>query len=65
MRLTICLTAALALVACSKQAEAPASTNSTDMNATTPAPTPAAMVTANGSTPGTFDVVAKDGTKSQ
>jgi len=65
MRLTIYLTAALALVACSKQAEAPASTNSTDMNATTPEPTPAAMVTANGSTPGTFDVVAKDGTKSQ
>ena len=63
MRLTICLTAALALCACSKQAEAPAANNSaTDTNAT-----------ANGAmatTPATFQLnettwtfTEKDGTK--
>jgi hypothetical protein len=67
MRFTICLTAALALCACSKQAEAPpAADNSvaaSDTNAT--AAPAAAMVTANGSTPGTFEVTSKDGKKSQ
>jgi hypothetical protein len=44
MRLTICLTAALALVACSKPAEAPPSVdNAVDTNAAAPAATPAAF----------------------
>ena len=38
MRLTICLTAALALCACQKQAEAPANNDLADANATTAAP---------------------------
>ncbi|HEX6072253.1 MAG TPA: hypothetical protein VFY95_04520 [Sphingomicrobium sp.] len=63
MRLTICLTAAVALCACSKQAEAPpaADNGAAEMNA----PAAATMVTANGSTPGTYEVTMKDGTKSK
>jgi hypothetical protein len=66
--------AAVALAGCNKAA-APADnsasnaaaatntadTNATDMNATAPAA--AAMVTANGSPPGTYDVAMKDGSK--
>src|SRR4051812_42889496 len=55
--------AAAALTGCQKApdasneaAAAPAASNSA---------TPAAMVTANGSGPGTYEVTAKDGTKSQ
>lgn len=67
MRLTICLTAAVALCACSKQAEAPpaADNGAAEMNAPAAVPAAAAMVTANGSTPGTFEVTMKDGTKSK
>jgi hypothetical protein len=66
MRLTICLTAALALCACSKQAEAPPSADNNAAEANAAAATPAAaMVTANGSTPGTYEVTHKDGTKGQ
>jgi hypothetical protein len=71
MRLTIVTLAAIALVGCNK-AEAPADTNAAEANAATAdanadlTATPAAAgVTANGSTPGTYDVTAKDGTKSQ
>lgn len=56
--------AAATLVGCQK-----AATNTNDTaaasNATAPAPAAAGMVTANGSTPGTFEVTAKDGKKSQ
>jgi PBP1b-binding outer membrane lipoprotein LpoB len=58
--------AAAALTGCQKapdasnEAAAPAASNSA-----APAATPAAMVTANGSGPGTYEVTAKDGTKSQ
>jgi hypothetical protein len=54
--------AAVALAGCQKAADtsneaaAPAASNSA---------TPAAMTTANGSGPGTYDVTAKDGTKTQ
>ena len=66
MRLTICLTAALALCACSKQAEAPPTPDNSAVDANAAAVTPAAaMVTANGSTPGTFEVTDKDGKKGQ
>ena len=57
--------AAAALVGCQKAAD---QTNQTASNAATapaPAPAPATMVTANGSTPGTFEVTMKDGTKSK
>ena len=70
MRLTIVTLAAIALIGCNK-AEAPADTNAADANAATAdanadlTATPAAVVTANGSAPGTYDVTAKDGTKSQ
>ena len=43
MRLTICLTAALVLAACSKQAAPPAESNATDASANAPAATPAAF----------------------
>src|SRR5690349_6963918 len=43
MRLTICLTAALALCACSKPAEAPTADNTADANAAAPSATPAAF----------------------
>ena len=64
MRLTICLTAALALCACSKQQATPApdTNNAAEANSAAPAGT---MTTANGSLPGTFDVTMKDGTKGQ
>jgi hypothetical protein len=67
MRLTICLTAALALCACSKQAEAPPAANNDVAEANTAATAPAAapMVTANGSTPGKFEVTFKNGKKGQ
>ncbi len=57
--------AAAALVGCQKPAD---QSNQAESNAaTTPAPAPAAapMVTANGSTPGTYEVTDKDGKKSQ
>jgi hypothetical protein len=57
--------AAAALVGCQKPAD---QTNQAESNAaTTPAPAPAAapMVTANGSPPGTYDVIMKNGTKNQ
>jgi hypothetical protein len=53
--------AAAALVGCQKPAD---QSNQTATNAATmpaPAPVAAAMVTANGSTPGTFEVTTKDG----
>jgi hypothetical protein len=57
--------AAVALFGCQKAAN---TSNDTGMaandTATTTAPTPAAMVTANGSPPGTYDVTAKNGTTS-
>ena len=43
MRLTICLTAALALCACSKPAEAPPAENTAEANTAAPAATPAAF----------------------
>jgi uncharacterized lipoprotein NlpE involved in copper resistance len=55
--------AAAALVGCnqaSKNTDEPAAQENTAAAAT-----PAAMVTANGSTPGTFEVTAKDGKKSK
>ena len=67
MKNALLITAAVvALAGCQK-----AATNSENAaapetsNAAAPAPAaPAAMVTANGSTPGTFEVTMKDGTKS-
>jgi hypothetical protein len=56
--------AAVALVGCQKAAN-PTEANASNTAATTPAPAPAAMVTANGSGPGTYDVTMKDGTKSK
>lgn len=63
MRLTICLTAALVLCACSKQAATPAAETNNVAEANTAAPAAASMTTANGSTPGTFEVTMKDGAK--
>lgn len=69
MRPTIFLTAAFALAACSQQqGEAPATANN-DMAEANVAPvdgsasgaTKAGMVTANGSTPGTFEVTTGSG----
>jgi PBP1b-binding outer membrane lipoprotein LpoB len=57
-----------ALGGCQKPATTSNETNETataNSAATSPAPAAAAMVTANGSTPGTFEVTAKDGKKSQ
>lgn len=66
MRLTICLTAALALCACSKQAEAPPAVDNVGEANTAATPAPAAEpVTANGSTPGTYEVTMKDGKKAK
>ena len=63
MKQLFLLTAATAaLVGCQKPAD---QSNQAASNAATPAPTPAAMVTANGSGPGTYDVTMKDGTKSK
>ena len=51
MRSMICLTAVLALVACSKEAAPPAADNAaTDVAATAPAATPAALTTINETT---------------
>jgi uncharacterized cupin superfamily protein len=56
--------ATAALIGCQKAADqsdqAPSNTA-----ATPAAPAPAAMVTANGSMPGTYEVTMKDGTKAQ
>jgi hypothetical protein len=60
MRLTICFTAALALTACSKQAEAPpAADNTAGVTATAPATTPAAFQLNET----TWTFTDKDGTK--
>ena len=53
-----------ALGGCQKPATTSNETNETaaaNSAATAPAPAPAAMVTANGSTPGTYEVTTKDG----
>ncbi len=56
--------AVAALGACQKPATTSNETNETAANASATAPAPAAaMVTANGSTPGTFEVTTKDGKK--
>ena len=54
--------AAATLVGCQKAADK-SEANASNTAAMAPAPTPAAMVTANGSTPGTYEVILKDGTK--
>jgi hypothetical protein len=56
--------ATAALAGCNQAAKNAAEPAASTSNATAPA-TPAAMVTANGSTPGTFEVTDKDGKKSQ
>ena len=56
--------AAAALASCNQAAKSTNEPAAADTNATAPV-TPAAMVTANGSTPGTYEVTAKDGKKSQ
>jgi hypothetical protein len=63
MRFTICLTAALALCACQKQAEAPpaADNNVAEANTAAPAPTPAAFQLNET----TWTFTDKDGTKVQ
>ena len=64
MKQLLLLTAATAvLVGCQKPADQ--SNQAASNAATTPAPTPGAMVTANGSTPGTYEVTTKDGAKSK
>ncbi|HEX6742139.1 MAG TPA: hypothetical protein VF079_10155 [Sphingomicrobium sp.] len=55
---------AAALVGCQEAANQPEA-NASNASAMAPAATPATMVTANGSTPGTYEVTMKDGTKSQ
>lgn len=65
MRTMLLLAAAAATLAgCNQAAKTANEVAESASNATAPA-TPAAMVTANGSTPGTFEVTAKDGKKSQ
>src|SRR5215218_4115114 len=59
MRLTICLTAAVALCACSKAAETPAADNVVEANMAAPAATPAAMQINETS----WTYTDKDGTK--
>jgi hypothetical protein len=56
--------AATALAGCNQASKTTNELAASASNATAPA-IPAGMVTANGSTPGTFDVTAKDGKKSQ
>jgi len=63
-KLLLVAVATAALVGCQKPANQ-SEANASNTSATTPAPTPAAMVTANGSTPGTYEVTMKDGTKSK
>lgn len=53
-----------ALAACNQAAKTTNEVAASASNVTN-AVTPAAMVTANGSTPGTYEVTAKDGKKSQ
>lgn len=81
MRLTICLTGALLVAACSQQGEAPASVDNAAAPSgveTAPANGAAAngpvsavgaggatMVTANGSTPGTYEVTTANGSVSR
>ncbi|HEX6661763.1 MAG TPA: hypothetical protein VF067_07845 [Sphingomicrobium sp.] len=63
-KLLLLAAATVALVGCQKPADQ--SNNQAAANAAAPAapaPAAAAMVTANGSTPGTFEVTNKDGTK--
>jgi opacity protein-like surface antigen len=58
--------AAAALVGCQKAAtksDQPAAPEASNSAASAPAGTVAAMTTANGSTPGTFEVITKDGKK--
>ncbi|HEU0311160.1 MAG TPA: hypothetical protein VFR36_08090 [Sphingomicrobium sp.] len=58
--------AVVALVGCQQPAESSdEAAAANDVTAVAPEATPTAMVTANGTTPGTFEVTAKDGTKSQ
>ena len=60
MRLTICLTAALAICACSKQAEAPANNDLAEANAAAAAPVAPAAFQLNETT---WTYTDKDGTK--
>jgi len=62
-RLIVIAALGLGLAACNNASE---DTDTTTEEAAAPAETAApAMVTANGSAPGTYDVTAKDGTKTQ
>lgn len=67
-KLLLVAAATVALAACnqkantSNEAAAPAAN---DMGTNAAAPTETAMTTANGSSPGTYDVTAKNGTKTQ
>lgn len=67
-RLLLVAAAAAALTACSqstKTSDEAAAPESNEVTANADTSTQTAMVTANGTTPGTFDVTAKDGTRSQ
>jgi hypothetical protein len=64
---TILIVAAstVALCGCQKAATSNDTAMAANDTAAATTPTPAAMTTANGSPAGTYDVTAKDGTKSQ
>jgi hypothetical protein len=67
-RLLLLTAASIAIVGCQKAATTSENADTmaaNDANAAAPDSTETALVTANGTTPGTFEVTAKDGTKAQ